>query len=411
MSPDQSTSRCGAVIFGIAGVAAALCWNCRIETMAADGSDASSSRPFASGTEGYHTFRIPAVVVTNKGTLLALCEEHKSQSGDTGDIDMVAKRSLDNGRTWQPLQLIWDDGPNTCGNPCPVVDRTNGVIWLLMSHNLGKDDELPLCRRTAEGTRTAWVSKSDDDGVTWSKPREITATAKKPEWGYFATGPGVAIQLQRPPHSGRLVVPCNYTVQPDADRLEQFEWGSHAILSDDHGETWRLGGVIPGLKVDECQVVELADGSLLMNMRSHQHGCRGLSLSKDGGESWSEVWHDKTLIDPDCQGSILHYSDAKTGRSLLVFSNAASSKSRNHMTVRLSYDEGKSWPAARLLYGGPAAYSCLTVLPDGMIGCLYESGRKNPYESLTFVRFRLEWLADGREAVEERIGPPPTERY
>jgi sialidase-1 len=162
-----------------------------------------------------------------------------------------------------------------------------------------------------------------------------------------------------------------------------------------------MGGVVPGLGVDEDQVVELADGSLMMNMRSHLNGCRAVSLSKDGGESWSEIRYDKALIDPDCQGSIFSYTDAKTARSLLVFSNAASAKSRDHMTVRLSYDEGKTWPAARLLYGGPAAYSCLTLLPDGMIGCLYESGRKNPYESLTFVRFSLEWLADGKEPVEK----------
>jgi sialidase-1 len=279
-----------------------------------------------------------------------------------------------------------------------VVDRSTGTIWLLMSHNLGKDDELPLCRRTAEGTRTAWVANSEDDGLTWSKPREITAAAKKPEWGYFATGPGVGIQLQQPPHRGRLVIPCNYTVQPDMKHPEQFKWGSHAILSDDHGATWRLGGVVPGFDVDECQVVELADGDLLINMRSHVHGCRAAALSKDGGESWGEPWYDKTLIDSDCQGSILCYRNAEAGgRDRIVFSNAANAKSRDHMTVRLSGDEGKSWPAARLLYGGPAAYSCLTTLPDGMVGCLYELGRKHPYEGMTFVRFSLKWLAEGTE--------------
>ena len=283
-----------------------------------------------------------------------------------------------------------------------MVDRGTGTIWLLLSHNLGEDDEVPLCRRMAKGTRTAWVAKSDDDGLTWSKPPEITATTKRLGWGYFATGPGVAIQLQKPPHACRMVVPCNYTMQPGADHPEQYHWGSHVILSDNHGETWRLGGIVPGVDTDECQVVELIDGTLMLNMRSSANqGCRVVALSKDGGETWEKAWHDRTLIDATCQGSILRYSIVETGgRNRLLFSNAASAKARERLTVRLSYDEGKTWPAARVLFAGQAAYSCLTVLPDGMIGCLYEHGQKHPYEVITFARFSVDWLAGGFEPVD-----------
>ncbi len=359
----------------------------------------NASRPFVSGTDGYHTFRIPAVVVSNKGTVLAICEGRKTSASDTTDIDMVAKRSFDRGCTWQPLQLIWDDGPNTCGNPCPVVDRTTGTIWLLITHNLGEDNEGTIGQRRSKGTRTVWVAKSGDDGATWSKPADITAATKKPEWGWYATGPGVGIQLQSPPHAGRLVIPCNNSVQPDPAQPERFEYGDHAIYSDDHGATWRFGDAVPALKVDEPQVVELADGSILMNMRSHFGlGCRAVSLSRDGGKTWGEIRHDKVLIEPDCQASFLRYTDAKTGgRSRFLFSNPASTKGRHRMTVRLSYDEGTTWPIAKLLDSGPAAYSCLTVLPDMTIGCLYESGRQHAYEGLTFAWFSLEWLTDGAD--------------
>jgi sialidase-1 len=355
-----------------------------------------ASRPFISGTEGYHTLRIPAVVVTGKGTVLAFCEGRKTSASDTGDIDMVARRSLDGGLTWQPLQRIWDDGPNTCGNPCPVVDRATGVVWLLLTHNLGEDEEGGLGRRTSKGTRTVWVTKSGDDGATWTKPIEITSTTKRPDWGWYATGPGVGIQLRTPPHAGRLVIPCNYSVQPDPAHPERFEYGDHVITSDDHGATWRLGGVVPSLKIDEPQAAELADGSILMNCRSHLGlGCRAASVSRDGGQTWGTLRHERALIEPNCQGSLLRYDDAAGGRPRLLFSNPASTSQRQRLTVRVSDDGGATWPVARLIDGGPCAYSCLTVLADGTIACLYECGRKDPYEGITFAWFSMDWLRGG----------------
>jgi len=360
---------------------------------------------FKSGREGYNNYRIPAVVVTRKGTLLAFCEARRRDS-DTGDIDLILKRSSDGGRTWSKQIVIWDDGPNTCGNACPVVDRTTGIVWLLLTHNQGQDGEREIAQKRSKGTRTVWVCKSEDDGVTWSKPMDITKTSKKSDWGWYATGPGVGIQLQSGPQAGRLLIPCNHTVQPDEkNQSDRFEYGDHVIYSDDHGRSWELGGVVPALKIDEPQVAELDDGSIMMNMRSHfGKGLRAVSLSKDGGQSWGEIWHEKALIEPDCQASFLRYTRRPRNRkNRLLFSNPASNKKndagRVNMTVRLSYDEGKTWPVSKQIYSGPSAYSCLTVMPDMTLGCLYERGNKKLYEEITFARFSLEWLTDGTDPV------------
>ncbi|MBN1909838.1 MAG: exo-alpha-sialidase, partial [Pirellulales bacterium] len=148
---------------------------------------------FAAGKGGYHTYRIPSIIVTTRGTVLAFCEGRKESSRDLGNIDMLVRRSLDGGRTFGPMRVIWNDGPNTCGNPCPVIDRTTGAVWLLMTHNLEKDGEKAITNRKAAGTRTVWIAHSTDDGQTWSRPIEITNDAKRPDWTWYATGPGAGI--------------------------------------------------------------------------------------------------------------------------------------------------------------------------------------------------------------------------
>ena len=344
---------------------------------------------FRSGEDGYHTFRIPSVIVTQKGTLLAFCEGRKQSRSDTGDIDLVLRRSHDNGKTWSPMQIIWDDGENVCGNPCPVIDRETGTIWLLLTHNPGIDSEREIMSGESTGTRTVWVMKSVDDGITWSPPLEITDTAKRPGWTWYATGPGVGIQLR----SGRLVIPCDY-----ADK-ETGEWGSHIIYSDDHGSSWKIGGTLYP-KCNECQVLERANDSLLINMRSY-HGLnrRTVATSSDGGLTWSTVTHDRTLVEPVCQASLLRFTGSDNRfRNRVLFSNPADTK-RIRMTVRLSYDECATWPVGKLLYEGPSAYSCLTVLSDMTIGCLFEKGAENPYETITFAVFNLEWLTDGTDML------------
>lgn len=341
--------------------------------------DAPTQAPiFVAGEKGYRTYRIPSLLVSAKGTLLAFCEGRKSGRGDAGDIDLVLRRSLDGGKTWQPLQVVWNDGANTCGNPCPVVDRSTGTIWLLLTHNLGKDTEAQIIDQKSEGTRTVWVTKSTDDGVTWAKPVEITAQVKPKDWTWYATGPGVGIQTK----AGRLVIPCDNKVAGTKARQ------SHVIYSDDRGATWKLGGVV-GPNCNESQIVELTDGSLLLNMRSYLANNRRLiAHSKDGGLTFTKPVEDAALIEPVCQASIVRSAGEK---SRLVFSNPASTK-REKMTVRVSHDEGKTWPVAQLLHAGPAAYSCLAVLPDGTIACLYERGDKNAYETITLARFTMDWL-------------------
>jgi sialidase-1 len=333
---------------------------------------------FVAGQDGYHTYRIPAVLTSSKGTVLAFCEGRKSDSHDSGDIDLVLRRSADGGVTWGPLQVVWDDGANTCGNPCPVIDRDTGVIWLLMTHNLGKDPESKIIDRTAEGTRTVWVSKSEDDGATWSKPVDLTKDVKKAEWTWVATGPGIGIQTTK----GRLVIPCDH-VEADTKK-----GGSHVMLSDDHGKTWALGGTISG-GTNECQVVERVDGSLLMNLRNYKTPSRerATSTSTDGGATWSALSHDAALVEPVCQASILRLPGEG---SRILFSNPADRRSRVRMTVRQSRDEGATWSTVKEFGEGPAAYSCLTSLPGGAAGCLYETGLKSAVEKIVFARFTPE---------------------
>lgn len=358
--------------------------SCTTGSLGADLPALRETDVFVAGQDGYHTFRIPSIIVTPKGTLLAFCEGRKRGTSDTGNIDLILKRSFDLGRTWQPTQMVWDDSTNTCGNACPVVDRTTGTVWLPMTHNLGQDREAQIVGGTSKGTRTVWITKSADDGASWAKPVEITKSVKPTNWTWYATGPGIGIQLK----SGRLVVPCDNKVAGTAARQ------SHVIYSDDHGATWKLGGMV-GPNCNESQVVELADGALLLNMRSYlANNRRMISTSRDGGLTWSSPVEDAALIEPVCQASILRFDlEDAAKRPLLLFSNPASTK-REKMTVRLSYDQGKTWPVARQLHAGLAAYSCLTVLPDKSIGCLYERGEKSAYERISLAVFSVEWLSN-----------------
>jgi len=343
---------------------------------------------FVAGADGYHTYRIPAVVVSTRGTLLAFCEGRKNSGGDAGKIDLLLKRSTDGGKTWSAQQIIWSDGNNTCGNPAPVVDRDTGVVWLLMTWNLGTDREREIERGSSRDTRRVFVAHSDDDGVTWARPLEITDSVKKPDWRWYATGPVNGIQLTRGPHRGRLIVPANHSeISTNGQPVSR----SQIIYSDDHGKTWKLGGV-EDEATNESTVVELADGSLLQNMRSGRgKNRRAVATSRDAGSTWSPARLDPELIEPVCQASLLRYSWPEDGKSRILFANPASVK-RERMTVRLSYDEGATWPASRIIHAGPSAYSCLAVLPDKTIGCLFECGEKTSYERIVFGRFPLDWL-------------------
>ncbi len=333
---------------------------------------------FKSGDDGYQCFRIPAIVKTTKGSLLAFAEARMDGCGDAGNIDLVMKRSEDGGKSWSAMTIVWDDAGNTCGNPSPVVDAKTGNIVLLSTWNLGTDHEAQIIQGTSKDTRRIFVMKSADDGRSWSKAREITSDVKLPEWTWYATGPCNGIQLRSKKYRGRLIVPCDHI---EAGTKKYF---SHAIYSDDGGEHWKLGGTTPTDQVNECTIAELPGGKLLLNMRNYNSlRIRQTSTSVDGGASWSALVGDTTLTEPVCQASLLWY-DHKGRKPFLAFSNPASATSRTKMTVRISYDEGKSWKLNKLLHAGPSAYSNLVVLPNGNLACYFEAGINSPYEGIVF---------------------------
>lgn len=339
---------------------------------------------FVASQDGYHTYRIPAIVVATNGTLLAFCEGRRDGQSDSGKIDLLLKRSLDAGATWQATQLIRSDSNNVCGNPAPVVDQTTGVIFLLSTWNLGSDTERAILAGTSADTRRAFIQQSRDNGATWSAPREITDSVKKPHWRWYASGPCNGIQLTRGAKPDRLLIPANHS---DHGAPAKHYFRSHVIYSDDHGETWQIGG-IEDEKTNESTLVELANGDILHNMRSyHGQNARAIATSSDAGQTWSQVTLDQNLIDPVCQASLLRFS---WNPSQILFSNPASKK-RENLTIRLSNDEGKTWPLAKTLHPGPSAYSCLAAKRE-TIYCLYERGEKSPYEKMTLAAINSNWL-------------------
>ncbi len=339
---------------------------------------------FISGEGGYHTYRIPALVVSVQGTLLAFAEGRKDGRGDAGEIDLILRRSFDNGKSWSATQVVVSEAGMTCGNPCPVVERESGTIWLPFCKNLAEGGETLICEGKAP--RSVWITYSTDDGQTWAEPREITEAVKKPEWTWYATGPCHGIQLR----GGRLVVPCDHIVGVHFDRGRD-PYHSHVIYSDDRGATWQLGGKVE-VGTNECAVAQLEDGSLYMNCRNYVGGKRrAVARSQDQGQTFGQFQWDETLIEPVCQASL-----ERMPAGQLLFANPASRR-RERLTVRLSPDGGHTWPVARVLHRGPAAYSDLAALPDSAICCLYERGDDHPYETLTLARFNLSWLTDEGE--------------
>lgn len=331
---------------------------------------------YVGGTGGYHTYRIPAVVVSKQGTVLAFCEGRKTGRGDAGDIDLLLRRSSDGGKTWQRTQLVHEEGGTakiTIGNPCPIVDRKTGTIHLLFSRN----------------NQRAFYTTGRDDGQTWTKPREITQRFKAFDfaWTRLATGPGHGIQLRGGPHAGRLVAPIWLNERKGG------QYRSAVLLSDDGGKTWRAGGIAPPLspKQNECMVAETDGGTLYLNMRATPVKKRTTTWSHDGGESWTQPKQVSPLVGPVCQASVVRVPKGNGGDAQFVFANPAS-RNRERLTLRLSTDGCRTWSDGLVLEKGHAAYSDLCVLPDGRIGCLYERGEKHPYQKLTLARVPVDLL-------------------
>ena len=362
-----------------------------------DRAGCAASVPYRANTEGYSAFRIPAVVEARSGAVLAFAEGRKGGLSDAGDIDLVLKRSDDGGCTWGPLQVVWDSGPNTSGNPAPVV-TASGRIVLLSTYNDGTSTEAAIMRGavTAEQSRRVFLLHSDDDGATWSAPAELTATAKRPDWRWYATGPGHALRLTKGPHRDRLVVPANHSVAPPAGSAdtgaEAKYYGAHDLISDDGGATWRIGfvdGTYDGLvNANESTATQLPDGRLYFNARDQNGTAPGNRLdavSTDGGQTLSPAYYrpQGTIAGPVVQGSVLQL----TGRAApLVYSGPADPAARAVLTLRISRDGGATFTPALALSGLPAAYSDLVQVDEDTLGVLYETGDLGANETITFRR-------------------------
>lgn len=333
---------------------------------------------FKAGEDGYACFRIPVILSTKNGSLLAFAEGRKNNCGDAGDIDLVLKRSADNGKTWTPLQVVWSDGANTCGNPAPVLEERSGRILLLSTWNLGTDHEPAIIDGTSKDTRRIFILQSDDDGSSWSQPREITGSVKLKDWTWYATGPVNGIQIQKGKHKGRLVIPCDHI---EGNTKKYY---SHVVYSDNGGSDWQLGGTTPADLVNESTVAEAGKGLLILNMRNYgKDRFRKTATSKDGGKSWSMPVAHTGLVEPVCQASLIAV-EGKGKIPVLVFSNPADAKKRINMTIKFSFDRGGTWPVQQLVHAGPSAYSCLVYMKNGKVGILYEGGIASAYEGIVF---------------------------
>ncbi|MEU1417325.1 sialidase family protein [Streptomyces sp. NPDC005731] len=357
-----------------------------------------SSVPYTAGKSGYDTYRIPAVVTTRKGTVLAFAEGRRNGAGDSGAIDVVLRRSLDGGCTWGPLGVVASGRRDTRGNPAPVVDPGTGRVVLVTSYNSGAVTEAQIMRGEAARaqSRRVFVQTSSDDGRHFTAPREITSQVKRPGWRWYATGPGHAIALTRGPYAGRLVVPANHSTAPPAGSSdtgrEARYYAAHALYSDDGGRSWHIGftdGSHDGRdNSNESSAAQLPDGRLYFSARDQggtQRGNRLDSYSSDGGETLDRPYTMQHGLDdvPAVQASVLQLG----GRAApLLFSGPSVPTARRAMAIWRSTDGGATFTKALTLSRKPAAYSDLVQLRDGRVGILYETGATGMYDTIAFRR-------------------------
>ncbi len=351
---------------------------------------------FTSGMEGYASIRIPAVLVTRQGTVLAFAEG-RVRATDQAENDIITKRSTDGGRTWNTLHVIHDDGAHSLNNPTVVQERDSGRIFLMYQRipaHLKEHSTTTATGLEGPDIYRNLLTHSDDDGATWSEPLDITATTKRPQRATtIASGPGIGIQLTRGARKGRLIFPFN--------EGPYWKWQNFAVLSDDAGKTWSYGADVPGAlvpdgkggersQINEVQMVELSDGSVRLDSRQFTGAkVRRTSVSHDGGETWSPVAELPELRDPSCMAGAIRYSyNDGAGLGKILHTGPDSAK-RDHGTVYLSLDDGATWPVKRELWPGGFAYSVPTRFADGTVGCLFEA---DDYRRIIFARFPIAWV-------------------
>ncbi|MES2276280.1 MAG: sialidase family protein [Bacteroidota bacterium] len=356
---------------------------------------------FTSGTEGFKSFRIPAIISLPGGDLLAFAEGRVNGAGDFGNIKIVTKKSADKGKTWEAIKIAVVNDTLQAGNPCPVVDVTDpkypkGRIFLF--YNTGNASEGKV--RKGQGLREVWYKTSADGGDTWSAAVNITLQVHRPkqpmvnkdynfteDWRSYANGPGHAVQFMSGSYKGRIYVAANHSAGEPQNRYADGR--AHGFYSDDHGKTFKLSDDITTPGGNEAMAVVLSGNKLMINARNQLGNIkqRIVAISSNGGKSWDKTYFDSQLPDPVCQGSILNIGRIG-GKSILAFCNAADTVNRNNLTLRISFDEGKTWPVSKPVAKNPAndkgdysAYSDIVKLSDNNIGVLYE---KNNYKEIVF---------------------------
>jgi sialidase-1 len=354
------------------------------------------------GQDNCDTYRIPGLVTTNKGTLIAVYDNRYNNSKDLQeDIDIGMSRSTDGGQTWEPMKVIMDMGEyggrsrrmNGTGDPCVLFDNVGNTLWVAALWMSGASYDQALWWASKPGmspeeTGQFLLVKSTDDGLTWSQPVNITSQIKDPAWQLLLQGPGRGITTR----DGTLVFPAQFKADIGAKAIDGGQYTCHStiVYSKDRGRTWQIG---TGAKSNttEAQVVELADGSLMLNMRDDRNRSdkgetngRAVAVTNDWGKTWmTHPSSNAALPEPNCMGSLIS-ADVTIGgkkQQVLFFSNPNSKTERTHMTLKASLDGGLSWPETlwtELDSGSSYGYSCLTMVDDSTIGILYE-GTKELY--------------------------------
>jgi sialidase-1 len=372
---------------------------------------------FKAGDGGYAIYHIPGILVTARGTVLAWCEARK-KGGDWDAIDILLRRSADDGKTWGESKRIADvPGPKT-KNPFSL--RMKNVRPEDVTYNnpvlIADRDGSVHCVFCLEYMR-AFSMYSTDDGVTWSAPIEITATFEKfrpaYDWKVLATGPDHSIQLRK----GRLIVPVWLSTGTGGNAHRPSVTAT--IYSDDHGKTWQAGDIaVPctdeWINPNETVAIELADGRVMLNVRNESRAHRRLVVtSPDGATDWTTPKFDDALLEPICMGGIVRYSTASDGgKNRILFSNPhnlaradgkeepGKNRDRKNVSIKLSYDEGETWPVSRSVEPGFSAYSDIAVTPKGTILCFYGRAEQANFagDRLTLARVNLEWLTEGNDS-------------